>query len=58
MPALREAWSAERAATLRAEWDADRATLEASIQSAVDQAWERAVARIRTDWEIQESLEG
>ncbi len=58
MPALREAWSAERAATLRAEWDADRAKLEASIQDSIDQAWDRAESKVRTEWEIQESLEG
>jgi predicted Zn-dependent protease len=58
MPALREAWLAETAVTLRAEWDADRARLEASIQDSIEEAWEETEPEIRTDWEIQESLEG
>jgi hypothetical protein len=58
MPALREEWSAETAATLRAEWDVDRAELEASIEDSINQAWERAETSIRTDWEIQDSVEG
>ena len=57
MPALREAWSAEHAAELRAEWDADRAELEASIEDSIDQAWERAAPRIRSDWEMEQSVD-
>lgn len=58
MPALRDAWSAEKAATLHAEADAARAKLDASMEETIDQAWERAETTIRSEWEIQESIEG
>lgn len=58
MPAIRDAWAAERATTLRAEADAARAKLEASMQERIDEAWGGAEAKVRSEWETRESLEG
>ena len=58
LPGIREAWSTEMAARLLAESDAARVALEAGMDATVREAWERAAAGIRRDWEAGNSLDG
>jgi hypothetical protein len=51
LPGIRESWSAEIAAELRADADKVRADTEAGIDAKVLEAWNRAEAEVRSAFE-------
>ncbi len=51
MAGLKAKWQADRAVELRSAADTTRAQVEKDLQSNLDQEWERAMERVRSDWE-------
>lgn len=54
LPQIKEEWSQDKAAQLRAELVKERADMEANLEKTLDQAWNKAKSEVRTAWEEQE----
>ena len=50
-PQIKEDWSQDMAAELRAESDKERAEMEANLEKTIQQAWDDAKSEVRTTWE-------
>jgi len=57
LPGVLAAWSVEKAAALRMESDSAREKLETDMEATLSQAWEQAMAAVRSEWEAQASID-
>lgn len=55
LPQIKDEWSQDKAAELRAESVKERADMEADLEKTIDQAWNKAKSEVRTTWEEQEN---
>ena len=53
LPGIRDAWSAELVEKLLADSDDAREKLESDMEATINEAWERAKADVKADWEDQ-----
>lgn len=51
LPEIQSNWKNAMAAELRAASDADRLKLENKMEDTINQAWEKAKTKVKTDWE-------
>ena len=56
LPEIQAEWRNNMASQLRAEWDADRVKLDNELESKIDQAWDKAIDGIRSEWMAQTNL--